>query len=435
MFGLMKKTIEAVSKPHAGPKCKALADPPSPRKPGYGGTGRKSAAYAGVCEHFSEAPQSRQRRENSVREGVLKPLLIAVVGLVLSLSVAGHAQEKQEKAPQGRPAIVVLDEVRSGQVQPMSPFVGTIFYSRVSEVAAEVDGLVDTIDFEEGQHVEKGHVLASLKTDLLDLGIAQKQALYEEAGVDLDQARSDLDRMKKLYQEKSVAYTVYDDTRFKVSRLEKRVAGLKAALARDRLMKRKMAIRAPFSGVVVDKSTEAGEWVGPGSPVATLAADREVDAVIEVPERILLLLEKDAEVRVVVGGMERSGRFEAVIPRGDISTRTFSVKLRLVNDGGLLEGMEARATLPTGQKIEGILVSRDAVVNQFGQTVIFVAAEGAAKMVPVQVLGYHDLMVGVAGPGLSAGMEVVVKGNERLRNGQPLMVQQQESGVRSQEPE
>jgi multidrug efflux pump subunit AcrA (membrane-fusion protein) len=161
--------------------------------------------------------------------------------------------------------------------------------------------------------------------------------------------------------------------------------------------------------------------------VATLAADRKVDAVIEVPEKILSLLEKGADVPVAVGGKQRSGRFDTVIPKGDIASRTFSVKIGLVNDGGLLEGMEARATLPTGEKIDGFLVSRDAVVNQFGRNVIFVAVEGAAKMVPIQVLGYYGLMVGVAGPGLSAGMNVVVKGNERLRNGQPLMVQQQKS--------
>ena len=357
---------------------------------------------------------------------LIQKIGITALTLSLALPVVGSAQEKKEeknRAPQGRPAIVVLQEIRSGHVQPMTAFVGTIFYSRVSDVAAEVDGKVERIDVSEGQRIEKGQSLAAMNTDLLDLGIAQKQALVEEADVDLRQAKKDMERLEALYREKSVAYTIYDDARFKFLRLEKKVLALKSALSRDRLLKQKMTVRSPFSGVVLEKSTEAGEWLGPGSPVATVAEDGQVDAIIEVPEKILSYLKKGAEVPVRAGGASLTGRFETVIPKGDVASRTFSVKIRLTNRGGLMEGMEARANLPTGGKIDGLLVSRDAVVNQFGRDVIFVSSEGAARMVPVQVLGYQGLMVGVSGPGLAAGMKAVVKGNERLRDGQPLMAQ------------
>ncbi len=369
---------------------------------------------------------------------LIKKIGVAALTLALVLPVGGKAQEEKKdksQAPQARPAIVVLQEIRQGQVQPMTAFVGTIFYSRVSDVAAEVDGQVRRIDVSKGQRVEKGQPLAALNTDLLDLGIAQKLALAEEAEVELRQAGKDMDRLEKLYREKSVAYTIYDDARFKVLRLEKKVWALKSTLSRDRLMKKKMTVLSPFSGVVLKKSTEAGEWVGPGSPVATVAEDGEVDAVIEVPEKILSYLEKGGEVPVAAGGASLTGRYEAVIPRGDVASRTFSVKIRLANEAGLMEGMEARATLPTGSRIDGLLVSRDALVNQFGRDVIFVSVEGTAKMVPVQVLGYQGLMVGISGPGLSAGMKAVVKGNERLRDGQPLRVEQQKPESRSQKPE
>lgn len=356
----------------------------------------------------------------------MEKLVTAVFALILVLPACGGAQQEEKKksqTPQGRPAIVVFEEIRKGQVQPVTDFVGTLFYTRVSKVAAEVDGLVERIDVTEGERIEKGRALAALNSDLLDLGIAQKRALAEEADVELRQAKKDYERMESLYRQKSVAYTIYDDARFKVLRLEKKVWALRSGLSRDLLLKKKMTVRSPFAGVVVRKSTEAGEWVGPGSPVATVAADREVHAIIEVPEKLLSYLEKGAEVPVAAGGLTLIGRFEAVIPKGDVASRTFSVKIRLANDGGMLEGMEARATLPTGGKIEGLLVSRDALVNQFGRDVIFVSAEGAAKMVPVQVLGYQGLQAGVSGPGLFEGMKAVVKGNERLRDGQPLMPQ------------
>ena len=76
--------------------------------------------------------------------------------------------------------------------------------------------------------------------------------------------------------------------------------------------------------------------------------------------------------------------------------------------------------MPSADKREGLKVPRDAVIDKFGQNVIWLAKDSAAKMVPVQVIGYDEMSVAVAGPGLEDGDIVVVKGNERLREGQPV---------------
>ena len=105
-----------------------------------------------------------------------------------------------------------------------------------------------------------------------------------------------------------------------------------------------------------------------------------------------------------------------------MATRTFSVKVRLRNPGSLFEGMEARVGVPSGARLEGLMVPRDAVLKQFGMDVIFVVEEGLAKMVPVSVSGFEGLKAGVSAEGLIEGMKVVIKGNERIRDGQPVMV-------------
>jgi hypothetical protein len=48
--------------------------------------------------------------------------------------------------------------------------------------------------------------------------------------------------------------------------------------------------------------------------------------------------------------------------------------------------------------------------------------EGQAKMVPVSVSGFEGLRASVSAEGLSEGMQVVIKGNERIRDGQPVML-------------
>jgi len=321
-----------------------------------------------------------------------------------------------------RSGIVSVAEIRQGESQPMSDFVGTVFFAQVSDVAAEVAGRANVVTFEEGQQVFSGMALVQLDTGLLNLTIKKNVALYEQARVELEDARTDLQRMESLYKGQSVAVSVYDTSRFRMQGLEQKVAALSYELEHDKLMRQKMTIRSPFDGVVIRKDVDVGEWVSDGATVGVIASDTEVDVVVDVPETILDFLETGREVPIQRGQRQFTGKIAAVVPRGDVATRTFSVKIRLPNEYQLIEGMEARTTLPSGPMVKGLLVPRDAVISKFGRTVVFVNVSGAAKMLPVQVQGYDGLMAGVAGPGLEAGMEAVVKGNERIRDGQPLKV-------------
>ena len=129
------------------------------------------------------------------------------------------------------------------------------------------------------------------------------------------------------------------------------------------------------------------------------------------------------QVRAAANGNEFSGTVIAIVPKGDVSTRTFPVKIRTPNQFSLIEGMSARVTLPKGKIKKTLIVPRDAVITKFGQTVVFTAENFKAVMLPVQIIGFQGLDAGVSAPGLKAGMIVVVQGNERLRNGQALSFQ------------
>jgi multidrug efflux pump subunit AcrA (membrane-fusion protein) len=84
--------------------------------------------------------------------------------------------------------------------------------------------------------------------------------------------------------------------------------------------------------------------------------------------------------------------------------------------------MEARVSLPTMESRKSLVVPRDAVLLLSEQAVVFAVVDSKAKMIPVKVIGYQGQVAGLQGEGLSAGMKVVVKGNERLQDGQPVTV-------------
>ena len=355
-------------------------------------------------------------------------LLLSLVCFILLLAGTGFGAEEEKskgaetKAQGPPPALVEVAQIIEGETEPMMEFVGTVYYARKSDVAAEVDGVVEQVFFEEGYKVKSGDTLAVLSSDILDTVIHATRADYELVLVELEQAKKQLQRREPLYKEGSVSESAYDEYYFKSKMLENRSLSLKASLDRLLLEKKKKEISAPFDGILVQKNVEKGEWVDDGGTVAVIADDSMVDIVVNVPAGILKYLEPGKNITLKNDSTKFTGKFLSFVPKGDVATRTFDVKIRMQNSAGLIEGMEARALVPSAEKRTGLKVPRDALIDRFGQNVIWLAKDSAAKMVPVQVIGYDSMHVGVRGRGLEAGDMVIVKGNERLREGQPVRI-------------
>lgn len=245
---------------------------------------------------------------------------------------------------------------------------------------------------------------------------------YEQVLSELEIARIDLIRKEKLFKRKSIAEQTYDEERFQVIGLEKRAASLKAQVERIEIELKKKIIRAPYEAVVLERRVDRGEWIAEGASVAVLAKDDVVDIVVEVPERFVPHVRQGMTVRAAINGHRVNGKVIAIVPRGDIATRTFPVKIRTPNTFSLIEGMSAKVILPTGRRRQAFIVPRDAVLPKFGQNVVFTVEQAKAGMLPVNIIGYEGLNAGIEGRGLEEGMYVAVDGNERLRDGQMVSV-------------
>jgi membrane fusion protein (multidrug efflux system) len=345
----------------------------------------------------------------------------AIFALVALFTFALPLNAQEEGRGGMPPARVVVSDVKTGMVAEKYEFIGTVYYVEVSDVASEVNGKVENVSFEEGKRVKKGDILVRLSADLLEKELVATRASYEQILVEREKAVLDLKRIENLIKQGSVSEQLYDEHRFRVMGLEKKATSLQADVERIKVELGKKRIRAPFDGVVIERVVDRGEWLSPGSKVATIARDDTVDVVVDVPEHIIRYVKQGMELSVTAGGGVAKGKVFAVVPRGHVATRTFPLKIRIENTDNLKEGMEARVKLPVAEKKQSLVVPRDAVINLFGSTVVFAVVDSKAKMVPVKVLGYEETMAGVNANGLEEGMKVVVKGNERLRDGQPVV--------------
>jgi RND family efflux transporter MFP subunit len=355
--------------------------------------------------------------EDSMFSGVICFLsyLLGIIFFIVSSIASVQGQDKSSGRP---PANVTVATVKTGMVAPQAEFIGTVFYKEVSDVASELEGLAQTVKFEEGQRVKKGQILVELGSEILRKDFQATLSSYQQALSELEIAKIELRRKEQLLETKSISRQSYDQDRFRTIILENRAASLKAQVERIEIELNKKVIRAPYDAIIIKRYVDRGEWIAEGKSVAILAKDDIVDILVEVPERFIQFIKKGLPVTGKVNGHRIEGSIFTIVPRGDIATRTIPVKIRMPNEYSLIEGMSAQIILPTDERKEAFIVPRDTVISISGQNVIFAVIESKAVKLPVNIVGYEGLSVGIEARDLEAGLLVVKEGNERLVDGQ-----------------
>ena len=321
----------------------------------------------------------------------------------------------------GGPAPVRFTEAIEHQIRGSIELTGSVESRRASTVASEVAGVVVELSAREGETVRVGQPLAKLRQRNILLRFRASEGELEEARARLKLATASRQRAEDLHAEEVLSVQQLDDAMSEFEAWKGRVAQLEADLARLEDDLARTTIRAPFSGVVVAEHTAQGEWLSAGGAVAEMVDVTTVELGLEVPEQYFSGLAVGESVEIVfdaLAGAVVEGRVRAVIPSADPRARTFPVKVDIPNDTRAIGvGMLGRAQLSVGQSQPVVAVPKDALVSQGRDQKIFVIdAENKARAVPVQTGGSVGGWIAVTGA-VSAGDQVIVRGNERLQPG------------------
>jgi membrane fusion protein (multidrug efflux system) len=178
-------------------------------------------------------------------------------------------------------------------------------------------------------------------------------------------------------------------------------------------------LTAPWSGVVGTKLLTPGAFTSATAPIMTLVGNA-VEVHITVEEARLGLVAPGQTVSLTVPaypGVNFPGMVTVVAPVGDARAHTFDVTIVAdQSDGRLRSGMFSEVDLTVAQKPNAVLVPKEAVVQQGGNSRVFVVQDGKAQARPVQVGLTNDKSVEIVS-GVSEGEQVVVVGQNGLRDG------------------
>jgi RND family efflux transporter MFP subunit len=398
-----------------------------------------------------------------MRRSLTTTLLITATCLVISTGcqrAASAAREESDLVPiQVRtPAVVERQDSVTAS--------GSVEGSETTDVAFQVSGKVARVFVDEGQHVNRGQLLAELEpTDYrnaLDAANAQRQMAealaqkadagprkqeVEEARIDLNRSEDEYKRMRFLVERKSLppndfqkveaAYNSAQE-RYRMAvegtRLEDRNAAMAQALAAKAQASEESKrlgdtrLLAPITGNISMRRVDPGQTVAAGATVLSIVNLNPVKVRVGVPEAEIGKFTRGAKADISLPSLEgRSfeGQVEIIGVSAEAASRTYAVKIVVPNPGPvLLAGMVAEARIfastnagPAKEKV--LTIPGEAIVRDpQGAPNVYVYHPDRNRVYARRI----EVGLPIGGEvqirsGLNGDEKIVVAGQQKLREG------------------
>ncbi|MGE4449958.1 efflux RND transporter periplasmic adaptor subunit [Castellaniella sp.] len=328
----------------------------------------------------------------------------------------------------GQATPVSVARAEPGRIDRTLRALGTVTPLATVTIRARVDGPLQSVNFDDGQAVRAGDVLAVIDPKPFRVQLDQALGQQMQHAAQLDQARRDLARYEQLFKQDSVARQQLDSARALVRELQGQAKSDQAAVDDARLQLGYTEIRAPVDGRLGLRKVDAGNLIRASDTdgLVVLTQSRPIDVVFSIPQtRLQALLEaRRAEPGLqtrlfsdAAGTALATGTLVAVDNQIDVATGTVQLKARFDNaDESLFPNQFVQVRLRLGTQDGVTLPLRAVQRGSQGEYVYRLDAEGKARVVPVTT-GVDDGERVVIESGLQAGDTVAVEGTDRLRDG------------------
>jgi len=347
--------------------------------------------------------------------------------LLFALAVAVAPALPRAQPPAAR---VEVTPVVEGPMEERLALSGSIRSPRDGQVFSQVDGYVTGVDVLPGERVAEGQVVLRLDDEIPRLELRRLRALLAEAESLHEDMRRRTREAKDLIEDDNFSRSEYESLRAETLAAEARVATIRAEAAIQETRLRQHAVVAPFDGVVARKLVERGQRISGSTPLLRVFSMDPLWADVRVPEQYLPRISTgDAmEIRPATGAPIGTA-VKWIVPAGADQSRTFLVRGEFPNpDWRIAPGMSVRVEIAPGRDAANTLqIPVDAVVRTGDGTArVWVVERGTnppvARSREVALGRRGGDLTEIVSDELDAGDEVVVRGNEDLREGQPLIV-------------
>lgn len=332
-------------------------------------------------------------------------LFSLIVLLVLASCGKDKVENKQQKS--GKAPLVSVVLVANSKMVSFMDVSGTVQANAFSEVKSQTDGIVTQINARENQHVEQGKIIAVIDPNERVAIIAHNQLIVEQLEKKIKIAESNQDgNLKSLQNElaKARQNLEYADKTYQ-----------------------KVSLLCPMSGMVTHRYVETGNQIGNKEKLLSICDLSSLVIKVELNEKYFQSIKSGKKMKLQLSAypnQELTGTINMIYPEVNQSTRSVKFDVK-INDfkQELLPGMSASLKFPLSNKENIIAIPTDAILkNVDNSSFVFIvdAANTAHKksvITGADIDNKTEIMSGV-----SIGEQVVVKGQELLKDNMTVTV-------------
>jgi len=368
------------------------------------------------------------REEHDARGVPLGTIAVWIValGVVIAAAIAIY---KVWIVPRRAPVVdtLVVKPMVNVTNPPLLTATGYLVADRQSKITPKISGKVVRLNFDVGDRVNSGQVLAVLESTNL-------QAQLDEANAALQQADREWKRQAALWKDGVT-------TRSQLDGAEAQLKGARARVDQIRINMQDMVVRAPFDGTIATKNTEVGEVISsvmmgqvggtlPAGAICTLVDLKTLEVVADVNESSIGQLHEGQAAEVSVDAFPNrkwKGVLRQIIPTADRAKATVQVKVKIVDPGDrLLPEMSSSVSFLQSERTDAemhepakIWIPASAIS---GGNVAIVGADKHVTLRHVTTGAVREQRIEITS-GVNAGERVVTSGVDKLESGQLIRVE------------
>ena len=385
---------------------------------------------------------------------LLAVVLLATVGYAAKSWLSnGDSSESGDASPGGRAgddAVPVSTEIAvRGPISHLLGSTANLRARREVAVAAQAAGIVTAVKAEEGDFVKAGQVLCALDDrDLqIDLELAKQRLAQtkiqieaavirsEQTRTRLRNKRSELERNEEALKQGLLAESEVAVQRHDIDDLEHEIQAVESTVRENRhrqdqleseirkveLQISQTEITAPFAGRITERTVELGQSIRSAEQLYKLGAFTPLFADVYLPEDDSRSARAGQKVALRLGsadGESAQGKVERVSPVVDEQTGTVKVTVRFnPPNSAFRPGAFVRVEIETHTLDDAILIPKQSVIEEDGQTYVVLVEEGNTARRAAVELGYQDETAIQVTSGVDAGATVVIAGQGKLKDG------------------
>ena len=369
-------------------------------------------------------------KQNVDMKSILKNKKIMVIAValivVILLAVNVFAQQKEEKKTVSSNAVTVetVDAKIIDSTARLS-YKANLEPVEKATVSSNVSGQVTQVLFDDGDKVSQGQALAYMDDKDLQNQLKTAKIDLSKLQLDLDAAKSDFDIAKELYANGACSKTTYENAERSYKNVQANVELKRVGIQDINNSLSDCVLKAPITGEVGEKNISIGQYVNPGTVVASVKNNTSIKAVIQLMQEDLEKVAIGQEVSLKLSKSDEisyKGVVKTIAASADSQTRVFDCLIEFDNTSGMLNsGVFGYVEIADKEKKQVLAIPMSAVLGSEGAYSVFTYEGGAAHKTAVEIGTISDDMVEVT-LGIQEGDQIINTNLNALQDGDKVTV-------------